>query len=66
MTRLRTSKGLNIRELEILFPIYLESFKSKTSVFLRSGQLAFFGDEYRLTKEGKLMADYIASEFFEV
>lgn len=66
MTRLRTSKGLNVRELELLFPDYLDSFKSKTSVFLRSGQLAFFGDEYRLTKEGKLMADYIASEFFEI
>ena len=66
MTRLRTSKGLNVRELELLFPNYLDSFKSKTSVFLRSGQLAFFGDEYRLTKEGKLMADYIASEFFEI
>jgi oxygen-independent coproporphyrinogen-3 oxidase len=66
MTRLRTSKGLNIQELELLFPDYLDSFKSKTSVFLRSGQLAFFGDEYRLTKEGKLMADYIASEFFEI
>jgi hypothetical protein len=26
--------------------------------------LAFFGDEYRLTKKGKLMADYITSEFF--
>jgi oxygen-independent coproporphyrinogen-3 oxidase len=66
MTHLRTSKGLNIRELELLFPYHVDSFKSKTSVFLRSGQLAFFGDEYRLTKEGKLMADYIASEFFEV
>lgn len=66
MTHLRTSKGLNIRKLELLFPYHVDSFKSKTSVFLRSGQLAFFGDEYRLTKEGKLMADYIASEFFEV
>jgi len=66
MTRLRTSKGLNVRELELLFPNYIEGFKAKTAVFLRAGQLAFFGDEYRLTKEGKLMADYIASEFFEV
>ncbi len=66
MTHLRTSKGLNIRELELLFPDRIDSFKSKTSVFLRSGQLAFFGDEYRLTKEGKLMADYISSEFFEL
>ena len=66
MTRLRTSKGLDIRDLEILFPNYVEGFKAKTSDFLRGGQLAFFGDEYRLTPQGKLMADYIASEFFEV
>ncbi len=66
MTRLRTSKGLDIRDLEILFPHYVDAFKEKTSDFLRGGQLAFFGDEYRLTKQGKMMADYIASEFFEV
>jgi len=66
MTRLRTSKGLDIRDLEILFPHYIDAFKEKTSDFLRGGQLAFFGDEYRLTKQGKMMADYIASEFFEV
>ena len=66
MTRLRTSKGIDIRDLEILFPQYIDSFKEKTVAFLRSGQLAFFGDEYRLTKQGKLIADYITSEFFEV
>ena len=66
MTRLRTSKGLNVRELELLFPMYIEGFRVKTATFLRAGQLAFFGDEYRLTNEGKLMADYITSEFFEV
>lgn len=64
MIRLRTSKGLDIRDLEILFPQYIDAFKEKTSDFIRGGQLAFFGDEYRLTKKGKLMADYIASEFF--
>ena len=66
MTRLRTCEGVNIREIELLFPMYFDNFKAKTAVFLRGGQLAFFGEEYRLTKEGKLMADYIASEFFEV
>ena len=66
MTRLRTSKGLDRRDLEILFPKFVDAFKEKTSNYLRGGQLAFFGDEYRLTPEGKLMADYIASEFFEV
>ena len=66
MTRLRTSKGVDLRDLEIIFPKFVDAFKEKTSSYLRGGQLAFFGDEYRLTPEGKLMADYIASEFFEV
>ena len=66
MTRLRTSKGLDRRDLEIIFPKFVDAFKEKTSNYLRGGQLAFFGDEYRLTPEGKLMADYITSEFFEV
>lgn len=66
MTRLRTSKGLDRRDLEIVFPKFVDAFKEKTSNYLRGGQLAFFGDEYRLTPEGKLMADYITSEFFEV
>ena len=64
MTRLRTSKGINVRDLEIVFPQYVNGFKEKTADFIRGGQLAFFGDEYRLTKQGKLMADYITSEFF--
>lgn len=66
LTRLRTSKGLDIRDLEVIFPKYVDDFKGKTSDFLRGGLLAFFGDEYRLTQQGKLMADYIASEFFVV
>ena len=66
MTRLRTSKGLDRRDLEIIFPKFVDAFKEKTSNYLRGGQLAFFGDEFRLTPEGKLMADYITSEFFEV
>ena len=64
MTRLRTSKGIDVRDLEIVFPQYVNGFKEKTADFIRGGQLAFFGDEYRLTKQGKLMADYITSEFF--
>ena len=34
MTRLRTSKGLNVQELERLFPMYVEGFRSKTAAFL--------------------------------
>lgn len=66
LTRLRTSKGVDIRELEILFPNYVNRFKENTVEFLRGGLLSFFGDEYRLTQKGKLMADYVASELFEV
>ena len=41
MTRLRTSKGVNIRELELLFPKYVDNFKDKTSDFFKGGQLLF-------------------------
>ena len=66
MTRLRTSKGIDVRDLEIVFPQFVNGFKERTADFIRGGQLAFFGDEYRLTKKGKLIADYITSEFFVI
>lgn len=66
LTRLRTSKGININELELLFPQQAENFKRDTAQFLRGGELAFFGEEYRLTTQGKLMADHVASELFWV
>lgn len=62
LTRLRTSKGIDVRDLEILFPKFVEEFKSGTGEFLRGGYLAFFGDEYRLMPKGKIIADHIASE----
>jgi len=64
LTRLRTSKGICERDLEILFPKYIDSFRSVAGDFIRNGEMAYFGDEYRLMPKGKLIADYIASELF--
>tara|TARA_B100000795_G_scaffold269433_1_gene258777 strand:+ start:2350 stop:3480 length:1131 start_codon:yes stop_codon:yes gene_type:complete len=64
LTRLRTSKGICERDLEILFPKYIDNFRVIACDFIRNGEMAYFGDEYRLMPKGKLIADYIASELF--
>ena len=64
LTRLRTSKGISNEDLKILFPKYIDKFKEATNDFIRSGDIAYFGDEYRLMPKGKLIADHIASELF--
>ena len=64
LTRLRTSKGISNEDLKILFPQYIDKFKAGTNDFIRNGDMAFFGDEYRLMPQCKLIADHIASELF--
>lgn len=66
LTRLRTSKGICERDLEILFPDYIQHFRDTAGEFIRGGYLAYFGDEYRLMPKGKLIADHITSELFMV
>lgn len=66
LTRLRTSKGICERDLEILFPKFIDGFRATSGEFIRRGEMAYFGDEYRLMPQGKLIADYIASELFVV
>lgn len=66
LTRLRTSKGIPEKDLEILFPKFMNEFREGTGEFIRKGYMAYFGDEYRLMPKGKFMADYIASELFQV
>jgi oxygen-independent coproporphyrinogen-3 oxidase len=66
LTRLRTSKGIDNEDLKILFPKYLDGFKEAANDFIRNGDMAYFGDEYRLMPQGKLIADHIASELFVI
>lgn len=66
LTRLRTSKGICERDLEILFPNYVQHFRDVSGDFIRKGYMAYFGDEYRLMPKGKLIADHITSELFMV
>jgi oxygen-independent coproporphyrinogen-3 oxidase len=66
LTRLRTSKGICNEDLKILFPQYIEAFREATNDFIRNGDMAYFGDEYRLMPQGKLIADHIASELFVI
>jgi oxygen-independent coproporphyrinogen-3 oxidase len=65
LTRLRTTKGINSKELAKLFKIDNQFTKTKEE-FLNQNWLAIVGDYIQLTEEGQLRSDYIAAEFFRV
>jgi len=61
MTSLRTKEGLNLDKLE---EGKRSKFQSDAERFINSGKMILHGNSLVLTKEGKLMADGIASELF--
>lgn len=65
LTRLRTTKGINIEEIAQLFEITNEFTRTKKE-FIKRTWLREEDNCIRLTQEGQLRADYIASEFFRV
>ena len=65
LTRLRTTKGINIAEIAQLFEITNEFTRTKKE-FIKRTWLRVEDNCIRLTQEGQLRADYIASEFFRV
>jgi oxygen-independent coproporphyrinogen-3 oxidase len=60
---LRTTRGVNIEELQQIQKLP-DEFAEKISDFEKSDWLAVNGLTIALTKEGRLRADYIASELF--
>lgn len=66
MTRLRTMWGVSSNELSERFPQWLSSFERGIAPYISSGYVLREGASYRLTDEGKLLADGIASELFVV
>lgn len=60
---LRTVYGVKLRELNELSPIS-SGFESVLSVFIQKGWVQENANVLTLTKEGKLRADFIASELF--
>jgi oxygen-independent coproporphyrinogen-3 oxidase len=66
MTGLRTKWGCDKKHLVELGASYLASFTKDIAPFLDCGWATEQGDTYILTSEGKLFADHIASELFQV
>lgn len=65
MTQLRTSWGLNLREIEEKSNTSIkEEILKEASQFLLNGTLIQKDETLYLSKEGKLLADYIAAELF--
>lgn len=67
MTRLRTSWGLSLTELESLFPqVMIDELKKNMYVYLQSGMLILHNDTLFLTKQGKMIADRLISDLMYV
>ena len=63
LTGLRTTDGLKISQLAEILP-FTKEFDQTKSEFIKSGWMIEENGQLKLTKEGLLKADYIASELF--
>lgn len=61
MTRLRTSDGLNMKEIPSR---YKDTFRKSIEKFVRDGQIVIEGDTCRLTRTSLFISDYIISSLF--
>jgi len=65
LTSLRTSWGINLKYIKNNFSSqYLSYFKENITPFLDKYQVEESNNIYTLTEDGKLLADFIASELF--
>jgi oxygen-independent coproporphyrinogen-3 oxidase len=65
LTRLRTTKGIDLEEIEQIFVIDNQFLQTKKK-FMDQNWLEEFGNTIKLTQDGQLRADFIASEFFRI
>jgi oxygen-independent coproporphyrinogen-3 oxidase len=65
LTGLRTIYGVDLQKLEKIAP-FNDSFKTNCDTFIREKWMTNSSNILVLTKEGRLKADYIASELFIV
>lgn len=66
MTGLRTQWGCRETELKRLGQQYFLDFQKGVQTFIECGWITVKEGSYRLTNDGKLFADFIASELFAV
>jgi oxygen-independent coproporphyrinogen-3 oxidase len=65
LTRLRTTNGINFVELKNLFDVDNQFLQTKEE-YIKQHWLLEVDNQIKLTQEGQLRADFIASEFFRV
>jgi oxygen-independent coproporphyrinogen III oxidase len=66
MTRLRTKWGVVPAEIKFRFGEATEKkFREEIAKWIQSGHVSESGSAFRLTEEGKLLADRVASDLFE-
>ena len=67
LTSLRTSWGVDLNYIKLNFePNFVSHFIKNIEPFLEKYQVEESNNIYTLTEEGKLLADYIASELFVI
>lgn len=67
MTRLRTMWGCGLADVADKFGApFTEHFERQVQRFVAADQVSVLDGNYRLTRAGKLLADYIAAELFWV
>lgn len=67
LTRLRTDRGIEIADLLSMGHDYQEYFQKSVVPHIKSGNIKVIDENnYILTRQGKLMADHIASNLFYV
>ncbi|KAB2915347.1 MAG: radical SAM family heme chaperone HemW [Bacteroidetes bacterium] len=65
MTGLRTQWGINTQYVEEKWGgSYVKHIVSEAESYIKNGQLIYSSNNLTLSREGKLLADYIASELF--
>jgi oxygen-independent coproporphyrinogen-3 oxidase len=65
LTQLRTTNGINLVELKNLFDVDNQFLQTKEE-YIKQNWLLEVDNQIKLTQEGQLRADFIASEFFRV
>jgi oxygen-independent coproporphyrinogen-3 oxidase len=65
LTRLRTTNGINLVELKNLFNVDNQFLQTKEE-YTKQDWLLEDDNQIKLTQEGQLRADFIASEFFRI
>jgi oxygen-independent coproporphyrinogen-3 oxidase len=65
LTQLRTTNGINLVELKNLFNVDNQFLQTKEE-YSKQNWLLEVDNQIKLTQEGQLRADFIASEFFRV